>query len=87
MIKGEDEDIDGAADEIRSIQGVVIVVLFREKSDKILRVSLRSKDKINIASIAEYYKGGGHFDIAGCSIPNNQKSIRKLLAMAKGLLQ
>ncbi|MDD4894354.1 MAG: DHH family phosphoesterase [Candidatus Omnitrophica bacterium] len=87
LIKGEDEDIDGAADEIRSIQGVEIVVLFREKSDKSLRVSLRSKDKINVASIAEYYKGGGHFDIAGCSIPNNQKSIRKLLAMARGLLQ
>ncbi len=87
LIKGEDEDIDGAADEIRSIQGVEIVVLFREKSDRTLRVSLRSKDKINIASIAEYYKGGGHFDIAGCSIPNNQKSIRNLLAMARGLLQ
>ena len=87
LIRGEDEDIDGAADEIRSIQGVEIVVLFREKSDKSLRVSLRSKDKINVASIAEYYKGGGHFDIAGCSIPNNQKSIRELLDMAKGLLQ
>ncbi len=85
-IMGEDEDIDAVADEIRSIQGVEIVVLFREKSKKILRVSLRSKGKINIASVAEHWKGGGHFDVAGCTIPNNSESMKGILAMARGLL-
>lgn len=85
-IRGEDEDIDTVADEIRAIQGVEIVVLFREKNSKTLRVSLRSKDKINIASVAEYYKGGGHYDIAGCSIPNNLESMHELLVMAGSLL-
>ncbi len=86
LINGEDEDIDAVADEIRSIQGVEIVVLFRQKSRKALRVSLRSKGKINIAAVAEYYKGGGHFDIAGCTIPNDPKSMNGLLNMAKSLL-
>lgn len=85
-IKGEDEDIDAVADEIRAIQGVEIVVLFREKNSKRLRVSLRSKDKINVASVAEYYRGGGHYDIAGCSIPNNPESVHELLTMARSLL-
>jgi len=85
-IKGEDEDIDAVADEIRSIQGVEIVALFREKNKNFLRVSLRSKGKINIAAVAEYYEGGGHFDIAGCTIPNNPASINELLTLARSLL-
>ncbi|MFA5355898.1 MAG: bifunctional oligoribonuclease/PAP phosphatase NrnA [Candidatus Omnitrophota bacterium] len=85
-IKGKDEDIDAVADEIRAIQGVEIVALFREKDKRTLRVSLRSKGKINIAAVAEYYNGGGHFDIAGCVIPNDQGSMNELLARAKILL-
>ncbi|MDD4940081.1 MAG: bifunctional oligoribonuclease/PAP phosphatase NrnA [Candidatus Omnitrophica bacterium] len=87
LVNGKDEDIDAVADEIRAIQGVEIVVLFREKSKKVLRVSLRSKGRINVAAVAEYYKGGGHFDIAGCTIPNNPESIRELLVISKSILR
>lgn len=86
LVKGKTEDVDAVADEMRSIQGVEIAALFRQESKNSLRVSLRSKDRINIASIAEYYGGGGHFDVAGCSIPNNRKSIRELLIRAQRLL-
>ncbi|MEW6074849.1 MAG: DHH family phosphoesterase [Candidatus Omnitrophota bacterium] len=82
-VGGKDEDVDAAADEIRSIKGVKIAVLFREKNKKLLRVSLRSKDNLNVASIAETFGGGGHFDVAGCSIPNSKKAISKLLSLAK----
>lgn len=85
-VKGKDEDVDMVADEIRSIKSVEIAVLFREKPNNLLRVSLRSKGKINVARIAEYYNGGGHFDVAGCSIPNNPKSIGQLLAMTTKIL-
>lgn len=86
-VKGKDEDVDAVADEMRSIQGVEIVVLFRQKQNDKLRVSLRSKNKINVAGIAEYYGGGGHFDVAGCTILDNPKSMRELLTMAEGLLR
>jgi phosphoesterase RecJ-like protein len=87
LVKGKDEDVDAVADEMRSIKGVEIVALFREKSKKDLRVSLRSKNKINIAVIAEHYHGGGHFDVAGCTIPNKAQKIRELLGLAKRLLK
>lgn len=86
-IKGRDYDVDAVANEMRAIKGVEIAVLFREQNKRILRVSLRSKGEINIASIAEKYGGGGHFDIAGCYIPNNTKSIRRLLSSVEDLLQ
>lgn len=86
MVKSKDADVDAVADEMRSIKGVEIAVLFREKENNFLRVSLRSKGKINVARIAEYFQGGGHFDIAGCTIPNNQKSMQELLSLASNLL-
>lgn len=85
-VGGKDEDVDAVADQMRSIEGVEIAVLFREKNEKLLRVSLRSKGKINVGSIAEYCRGGGHFDVAGCNIPNNPKAIKELLSMAERLL-
>lgn len=85
--RGKDEDVDPVADEMRSIKGVKIVVFFREKDNLTLRVSLRSKGKINVAGIAERFGGGGHFDVAGCYIPNDPKVMQKLLSMAEGLLR
>ena len=83
---GRDEDVDAAPDEMRTIKKVDIAILFRENGKNTLRVSLRSKDSINVASIAERYGGGGHFDVAGCTIPNNRKSIREFLEHAERLL-
>jgi len=68
--KGKDEDVDPVPDEMRSIRGVSIAILFREKNKKHLRVSLRSRRKVNVALLAEMYGGGGHFDVAGCVIQN-----------------
>ncbi len=85
-VGGKDEDVDAIPDEMRAINKVDIAVLFRENGRNTLRVSLRSKDKINVASIAEHYGGGGHFDVAGCTIPNDRKSIRDLLKRAEKLI-
>lgn len=85
--KGSDEDVDAVAERIRSIRGVKIVVLFREKDEKMLRVSLRSKGRFNIASVAEKFGGGGHFDIAGCQIPYTKEMMQKVLNSARGLLE
>ncbi len=76
--KSRDEDLDPLADEIRTIGNVEIAAFFREKSKSKLRVSLRSK-KVDVANVAEAYGGGGHFDVAGCTIPNTSKAIKGLL--------
>jgi len=87
LVKGTDADVDSVADEMRSIKDVSIAVLFREKENDTLRVSLRSKGRINVAYIAEQYGGGGHFDVAGCTIANNSKAIKELLTMANKLIK
>jgi phosphoesterase RecJ-like protein len=83
---GRDEDVDPVPDDMRSIDGVKIAVLFRENGNGMLRVSLRSKGRVNVAAIAEHYNGGGHFDVAGCLIKNDSSSVRDLLSRAARLL-
>ena len=85
--RGKDEHVDAVADQMRSIKGVEAAFLFREKNSLWLRVSLRSKNKVNVALLAEAYGGGGHFDVAGCVIKNSQKEINRFLSDAKRLLQ
>ncbi|MDO8525172.1 MAG: DHHA1 domain-containing protein, partial [Candidatus Omnitrophota bacterium] len=85
-VKGRHEDVDAVPDEMRTIKKVDIAILFRENGSNILRVSLRSRENINVASIAERYGGGGHFDIAGCAIPDKRRSIEEFLEHAERLL-
>lgn len=85
--RGKKEDVDTVANDILSINTVKIAIFFREQNAKFLRVSLRSKGRLNVASIANKYGGGGHFDSAGCYIANNKKEIAGLIETAKGLLK
>lgn len=85
-VKGMDYDVDAVANEMRAIKDAEIVVLFRERSKKTLRVSIRSKGDINTADIAERYVGGGHLDAAGCYIRNSKASIKKFLSVAESFL-
>ncbi len=85
-IGGKEEDVDAVPDDMRAITKVRIALLFRENSDNMLRVSMRSKDGINVAAVAERHGGGGHFDVAGCSIPNDPASLRQFLREVDKLL-
>jgi len=84
-VGGKDYDTDMIANEMYSMKDVKAAVLFREKNKDTLRVSLRSDGDINIGRVAQEYGGGGHFDIAGCYIPNNRKSIMQILSSVEAL--
>jgi bifunctional oligoribonuclease and PAP phosphatase NrnA len=83
---GKDEDVDPVPDEMRSIQGVRLAILFREKGRSQLRVSMRSKRYVNVARVAESFGGGGHNDVAGCIIKNSDVSIEAFLKDAEKYL-
>lgn len=85
-VGAKDYEADSIANEMRSIKGVKIAVLFREKDPKTLRVSLRSEGDIDVGRIARNYEGGGHFDIAGCFIPNDKQYMKKILSEVEDLI-
>jgi bifunctional oligoribonuclease and PAP phosphatase NrnA len=63
-----DEDCEGLVNYSLAIQGVEVAAFFRELSDGRYRVSLRSKGKLNVATVAEKFGGGGHECASGCSL-------------------
>jgi phosphoesterase RecJ-like protein len=61
----------------RSIQGVEIVLFFKEMNKNTYRVSLRSKGNANSAMVAEHFGGGGHVHAAGFTVTGNYEQLLK----------
>jgi phosphoesterase RecJ-like protein len=72
-----EEDAEGLVSYARNIQGVEVGILFREKEAGLVKVSFRSKYKVDVGEIALQFGGGGHARAAGCTI---QGSIDKIQA-------
>ncbi len=63
-----DEDCEGIVNFAVGIAGVEAAAFLRELPDGKIRLSLRSKGRLNIAAIAESMGGGGHQNAAGCTL-------------------
>jgi len=63
-----EEDCEGIANYALSIADVEAAVFLRELPERRIRMSLRSKEKVNVAAIAEGLGGGGHENAAGCTV-------------------
>jgi phosphoesterase RecJ-like protein len=63
-----DEDCEGIVNFALCAAGVEAAVFLREMPDRRIQLSLRSKGRVNVASIAERLGGGGHESAAGCTL-------------------
>lgn len=64
------KDIENLVNNTVNITGVEVGLLVKEKSKGLIKASLRSKERINVAKIAESFGGGGHERAAGLTIKN-----------------
>lgn len=62
-------ELENLVDKLRTIRGVEAAVLITKVSDELTRVSFRSKGRLNVASIAQVFGGGGHPRAAGLRTP------------------
>ncbi|MDI6604865.1 MAG: bifunctional oligoribonuclease/PAP phosphatase NrnA [Thermoanaerobacteraceae bacterium] len=68
-------DIENIVNYGRDINGVEVAILLVEKDDEI-KVSLRSKEKVDVNKIAQIFGGGGHIRASGCSLKNTIKEAK-----------
>lgn len=61
-------DVDGITTYTRDIENVEVGILLKQKKDNEVKVSLRSKNYVNVSKIAQTFNGGGHIRAAGCTI-------------------
>jgi phosphoesterase RecJ-like protein len=62
-----------------TIRGVDVAVFFRELENGNFRVSLRSKNSIDVSEIAGKFGGGGHRNASGCTVAGPLESATNLL--------
>ncbi|MCH4238787.1 MAG: bifunctional oligoribonuclease/PAP phosphatase NrnA [Oscillospiraceae bacterium] len=77
-----DDDTDGIASIPRSIEGVKIGATIKEKSDDLVKVSLRAPQPYNASEICAKFGGGGHPGAAGCAIHCGLAEAKKQLVAA-----
>jgi phosphoesterase RecJ-like protein len=74
-------DTDGLIDIVRSIDTVIVAILFEELEDNRVRVSMRSKNTdIDVNKICGEFGGGGHPLAAGARIRGSLEDVEKLVA-------
>lgn len=66
----------------RSIDSVEVAVQFRETTDGKIKVSLRSKDVVDVAALAALFGGGGHKRAAGCTLEGPLEEVRQKIYAA-----
>lgn len=75
----DSSESDGLIDYTLYNNGVEVGVLVKEFTETTTKVSMRSKDSINVSEVANTFGGGGHFNASGCLIDKTLKDTKKLL--------
>jgi phosphoesterase RecJ-like protein len=70
------EHSDGFVETLREIKGIEVAVLLREVESNKFKASMRSKGKIDVASICNLFGGGGHKNAAGCTINGSFEGVK-----------
>jgi phosphoesterase RecJ-like protein len=61
-------DMDGIVNQLRNTIGVEVAVFIYETAFQTFKVSLRSKEIVDVSEIAMLFGGGGHRRAAGCTL-------------------
>lgn len=72
-------DIEGVVEFIREIDEIEISCVLKEIMSKCTKVSLRSKNDIDVAEISRIFNGGGHKKAAGFTISEDIYKTEKLI--------
>ncbi|HEB54366.1 MAG TPA: hypothetical protein ENI87_14025 [bacterium] len=63
-----DFDTDGVLEPLRSIDGVEVVALLKERYDGAVKCSLRARGDVDVQAIVAAFGGGGHKKAAGATM-------------------
>lgn len=61
-------DLDGIVQTLMSTAGTEAAIFLYETAPQEFKVSMRSREKIDVSVIAAYFGGGGHVRAAGCTM-------------------
>ncbi len=77
LTAAEDEAGDDVVRAMQRVAGVRACVLFKERSNGDIKISLRSTPGIDVSVIARQWGGGGHVQAAGATLQMNLEAARQ----------
>jgi len=75
---GTYEDTEGLINIPLTVKEIQAVVFFKQVEGEEYRVSMRSKDDIDVGAVAKMFGGGGHKNAAGCTVTGAIDVLQKL---------
>lgn len=79
-----EEDSEGVIDQIRTLEGAEVALLFKEPEPGTVKVSMRSKSAADVNAVARRFGGGGHVRAAGITMEGPlEKAVAQVLAAAR----
>jgi bifunctional oligoribonuclease and PAP phosphatase NrnA len=85
---GELSDTDEVLDILRAVAGVEVVLLFRELQPGRVKLSARSKGKVDVNALLRPFGGGGHKRAAGADLPGPyEETVEKVIRAAATALE
>jgi phosphoesterase RecJ-like protein len=68
---------EGFIDIPRTVAGTMISILYSQIAENRFKVSLRSKDDVDIERVARAFGGGGHINAAACRVDGDIETIKR----------
>jgi phosphoesterase RecJ-like protein len=79
------EHTEGFVEYLKEIDSVEVACLLRELGRGRYKVSMRSKERVDVASVARTFGGGGHHRAAGCTLEGDLATVKSILIGAFSL--
>jgi phosphoesterase RecJ-like protein len=67
-VESEHFNTDDLLEPLRSVRGVDVVLLLKERRDGRVKISLRASDRVDVDGVARGFGGGGHRKAAGADL-------------------
>ncbi len=81
----DSKDMEGIVSQLRVTKGVEAAVFAYEQEPQTLKVSLRSKNRVDVSKVAQYFGGGGHVRAAGCTVKGTVSDVVDRLVKQIGI--
>lgn len=83
-----DDDTENLINVVRNLDTVQIAIFLKERPDGRIKLSLRSKNGINVADIAKFFHGGGHAYASGAVLPGPlDKALQAVMKACQNVLK
>src|SRR5207248_10080192 len=62
------DQADSSIDQLNTVRGQELAILFKEAGPRLTKVSIRSRDQVDAAELAAKFGGGGHRRASGIEL-------------------